>query len=156
MNTCSEALIGGPRGLCAHWCHRAWQIACCIQHEIVQKLIGLDFRAQTVKPVSATFSSFIFALQGIDSKVRSDLAGDCSSFSVFPAVCPLGLHLNVLWGKQWKVVCCVRCSCREIATNATFSFVCKPRVLVFCGDAAGKLQTLQVVDSQSRFMLVTV
>jgi hypothetical protein len=41
-----------------------------------KKGIRIDFKTQTVKPVPATFSSFLFALQGIDSKVRSDLAGD--------------------------------------------------------------------------------
>jgi hypothetical protein len=119
-------------------------------HKIVKKRIRVHFTAQTVKPLPATFSSFLSALHSTDSKVRSDLAA-CSQSS--PPSVPLGLYLNVFCGETVVIrSLCTFCNCRQIATNATFSIVFKAIALVFFGDTV----TLQVVDLRSRFVLVTI
>lgn len=66
-------------------------------HVIVKECTCLDCKAQAVP---ATFSSFLFALQGIHSKVRSDLEGDCKFFHLPRCLYLLGLYLNVFWWKQ--------------------------------------------------------
>ena len=71
--------------------------------EIVKKRIRIDLTAQTAKPVPATNSSFLSALQAIDGEVRSGLAGDCNFFSVFPAVCIPHVYIWMCFGGKTVV-----------------------------------------------------